>query len=145
MIGGRAVGDGDEYSKRTLDFVQRMQQLTDYDEICRNITTELDWFGFSCVTSWSLPGPGGHAAAGVVMNTRPQEFIDRYCERNYVAQDPTILELRRTLNPYSWSDVRKRRDLNKAQKSVHEILSVLWRRFPQVLTDQRRTLGTPVS
>ena len=121
MTGWAAVGDGDEYSRRTLDFVQRLQQLTDYDEICRNITSELEWFGFSCVTSWSLPGPGSrHPADGVVMNTRPQEFIDRYCEKNYVAYDPTILELRKTLNPYSWNDVRKRRDLNKAQKTIFD-------------------------
>jgi LuxR family quorum sensing-dependent transcriptional regulator len=112
------VGDTDEYSKRTLDFVQRLQQLTDYDEVCRQITTELAWFGFSCVTSWSLPGPGGHAADGVVLNTRPQEYVDRYCEKNYVAHDPAVLELRKTLNPFSWSDIRGRRDLSKAQKTI---------------------------
>src|SRR6202140_111747 len=82
--------EGDEYGKRTLDFVQRLLRLTKYDEICREITTELEWFGFSCVTSWSLPGPGGNAADGVMFNTRPQEFIERYCEKNYVMRDPTV-------------------------------------------------------
>jgi hypothetical protein len=32
---------GDEYGKRTLDFVQRLQQLTSYDDICRHVVTEL--------------------------------------------------------------------------------------------------------
>ena len=33
---------GDEYGKRTLDFVQRLQKLTSYDDICRHVVTELE-------------------------------------------------------------------------------------------------------
>ena len=110
--------DGDEYSKRTLDFVQRIQRLTNYDDICREITSELEWFGFTCVTSWSLPGPGGNPADGVVLNTRPQEYIERYCEKNYVVRDPAVSELRKTLNPFSWSDIRSRRDLTKGERTI---------------------------
>ena len=60
--------EGDEYSKRTLDFVQRLQRLTDYEQICALIVKELEWFGFTCVTSWSLLRLGGNAADGVVLN-----------------------------------------------------------------------------
>jgi LuxR family quorum sensing-dependent transcriptional regulator len=113
--------EGDEYGKRTLDFVQRLHRLTKYEEICREISTELEWYGFSCVTSWSLPGPGGNPADGVMFNTRPQEFIERYCEKNYVMRDPTVSELRRTLNPFSWGDVlSRRRDLTKSEKTVFD-------------------------
>jgi len=110
--------EGDEYSKRTLDFVQRLQRLTDYEQICALIVKELEWFGFTCVTSWSLPRPGGNAADGVVLNTRPREYIERYCEKNYVVRDPAVSELRRTLNPFSWSDIRNRRDLTKGEKTI---------------------------
>ena len=53
---------GDEYGKRTLDFVQRIQGLTSYEEICREITTELKWFGFvrdRLVAAGSRRQPGG--------------------------------------------------------------------------------------
>jgi LuxR family quorum sensing-dependent transcriptional regulator len=109
---------GDEYSHRTLDFVQRLQGLSKYEDICREITAELRWFGFSCVTSWSLPGPGGNPTDGVTLNTRPQEYIERYCEKNYVVRDPVVSELRRSLNPFSWSDVRSRGDLNKSERTI---------------------------
>jgi len=33
---------GDAYSKRTLDFVARLQRLTEYDEICDLIVKELE-------------------------------------------------------------------------------------------------------
>ena len=52
------------------------------------------------------------------MNTRPQEYVDRYIEKNYVLRDPVVTELRNTLNPYTWGDVRVRRDLSKDEKAI---------------------------
>jgi LuxR family quorum sensing-dependent transcriptional regulator len=109
---------GDEYGKRTLDFVQRLQKLTRYEDICRHVVTELEWFGFTHVSSISLPGPGREATECILMNTRPREYIERYIEKNYVVRDPVVTELRRTVNPYSWSDVRARRDLSKSEKAI---------------------------
>ena len=110
--------DGDEYSKRTLDFVQRLQRLTKYEDICRHIVTELEWFGCTNVSSISLPGPGRDATECILMNTRPHEFIERYIEKNYVVRDPVITELRKTVHPYSWGDIRARRDLSKTERAI---------------------------
>jgi LuxR family transcriptional regulator, quorum-sensing system regulator BjaR1 len=110
--------DGDQYSKRALDFVQRLQRLTKYEEICDLIVKELEWFGLTHVSSISLPGPGRDAIECILMNNRPQEYVDRYIEKNYVMRDPVVTELRHTLNPYSWGDVRARRDLSKSQKAI---------------------------
>jgi len=109
---------GDEYGKRTLDFVQRLQKLTRYEDICRHVVTELEGFGFTHVSSISLPGPGREATECILMNTRPLEYIDRYIEKNYVVRDPVVTELRKTVNPFSWSDVRGRRDLSKSEKAI---------------------------
>lgn len=107
---------GDEYSKRTLDFVARLQRLTDYDEICDLIVNELEWFGLTHVSSITLPGLGRDAT--ILMNNRPQEYVDRYIEKNYLLRDPVVTELRNTLNPYTWGDVRARRDLSKDEKAI---------------------------
>jgi len=108
----------DEYAKRTLDFVQRLQKLTDYDEICRLVASELNWFGFTHVSCISMPGPGQEQSECLLMNTRPQEYVDRYIEKNYVTRDPVIKELRRTLNPYSWNDIRERRELSRSERAI---------------------------
>jgi LuxR family quorum sensing-dependent transcriptional regulator len=113
---GWAIVGGDEYSKRTLDFVARLQRLTDYDEICDLVVKELEWFGLTHVTSVSLPAPGRDAS--ILMNNRPQEYIDRYLEKNYALRDPVVTEIRNTLNPYTWGDVRARRDLSKDEKAI---------------------------
>jgi LuxR family transcriptional regulator, quorum-sensing system regulator BjaR1 len=110
--------NGDEYAKRTLDFVERLQQLERYEDICRHVASELEWFGFSCVSSWSMPGPGDEPADCILLNNRPKEYVDRYIERNYVLRDPVVTELRRNLQPFSWGDVRANRDLTKSEKSI---------------------------
>jgi LuxR family transcriptional regulator, quorum-sensing system regulator BjaR1 len=109
---------GDKYSKRTLDFVVRLQRLTNYDEIRDLIVKELEWFGFSCVTSLSIPGPGAKFKDGILLNNRPPEYVDRYAEKNYVIHDPCVKELRLNMNPYSWGDVREGRDLKKSERAI---------------------------
>jgi LuxR family transcriptional regulator, quorum-sensing system regulator BjaR1 len=108
----------DQYAKRTLDFVERLQKLERYEDICGHIATELQWFGFSCVSSWSVPGPGDEPADCILLNNRPKEYVDRYIEKNYVVRDPVVTELRKTLHPFTWNDVRTRRALSKSEKSI---------------------------
>jgi LuxR family quorum sensing-dependent transcriptional regulator len=110
--------EGDTYGQRTLDFVERLQKLTEYNEICEHVLEELAWYGLTCVTSWELPGPGVSAADGILLNTRPPEYIERYVEKNYVVRDPVMNELRKTVNPFSWNDIRERRDLSKVEKTI---------------------------
>ncbi len=54
----------------------------------------------------------------MVFNNRPQEYIDRYKEKNYLVRDPLVTELRTSVQPYSWNDVRKRRKLSRAEASI---------------------------
>jgi LuxR family transcriptional regulator, quorum-sensing system regulator BjaR1 len=97
-------------------------------DICGHITKELEWFGFTCVTSFSLPGPGAEVKDGILLNTRPEEYTRRYYERNYVIHDPAVKELRRNLNPYTWSDIRKNRKLGKFEKTIlDESTEFKWR------------------
>jgi LuxR family transcriptional regulator, quorum-sensing system regulator BjaR1 len=108
----------DVYGKRTLDFVERLQKLTDYSEICREIQKELEWFGLTCVTAWAMPRAGRPPDEGMILNNRPQEYIDHYKEKNYLVRDPLVTELRNSLQPYSWNDVRRRRKLSKAEANI---------------------------
>lgn len=111
---------GTPYNHRPLDFVQKVEALQTYEEICKAITDELAWFGFSCVTSFMMPGPGEPFKKGVHLNTRPQDYIDRYEEKNYVDRDPVVTELRRTVRPFSWTDVMKRRNLSRKDRHIIE-------------------------
>ncbi|MBN9049950.1 MAG: autoinducer binding domain-containing protein [Rhizobiales bacterium] len=108
----------DIYGQRTLDFVERLQRLTEYTEICRVISAELEWYGLNCVTVMSLPGPGRPDDDGFLMNTRPMDYIANYKEKHHLAIDPVVTELKRTAVPYSWQDVREKRPLNRPEKRI---------------------------
>lgn len=108
------------YVHRPLDFVQKIESLQGYDEICAAISEELAWFGFTCVTSFIMPGPGEPFKKGIHLNTRPQDYIDRYEEKNYVVRDPVVTELRNTVRPFSWSDVLEQRNLRRPDKRIIE-------------------------
>jgi LuxR family quorum sensing-dependent transcriptional regulator len=110
--------ESDEYGKRALDFVQRLQQLDGYEDICRHIVKEIEWFGFTCVSSFSIPKPGATLAESIWLNNRPKEWSDRYVQENQVNQDPVVKELRKNLHPYSWGDIREKRSLKKSEKRI---------------------------
>jgi LuxR family quorum sensing-dependent transcriptional regulator len=67
-----------------------------------------------------MPGPGEPFKKGVHLNTRPQDYIDRYEEKNYVVRDPVVTELRHSVRPFSWSDVMKRRNLTRGDRRIIE-------------------------
>jgi LuxR family quorum sensing-dependent transcriptional regulator len=108
----------DVYATRALDFVERLQQLTTFDEVSRLIIAELKWFGFEYITSWAIPGPGTEAKDRVVLNTRPLDYIDRYNEKKYFLHDPVVTELRKNVSPFSWGDVRAHRELTKSETRI---------------------------
>lgn len=107
----------DEYAVRTLDFVERLQKLEKYEDICLEISNELNWFGFDCLTCMTMPGPGENLEDTIHLNTRPTEYVERYIEQNYVARDPVVTELKNNRGPYSWGDIKKKK-LSKVENDI---------------------------
>lgn len=104
--------------QRTFDFVERIRACDEPAEIERAIVDEMKWFGFECVTCWTLPAPGQSAEQGVILNTRPIQYLERYLEQNYVFRDPVVRHLRKELRPFSWGDVRRHDALTKAETKI---------------------------
>lgn len=106
------------YASRAFDFIQKIQELDDFEQITEAVIEELEWFGLTYVTILNMPPPGKDILNASIINTRPQEFTDRYLEKNLVFKDPVVTELRHTFNTYSWQDVIQRRDLSKAELDI---------------------------
>jgi LuxR family quorum sensing-dependent transcriptional regulator len=117
---GSSVRKENPYRHRPFDFAKKVEPLQSFEEICAAISEELSWFGFTCVTSFIMPSPGEALKKGIHLNTRPQDFIDRYEDKNYVLRDPVVTELRKTLRPFSWSDVLGTRDISRQDKRIVE-------------------------
>lgn len=108
----------DIYATRALDFVERLRTLTDYDEICEEISREFEWFGLSYVTIVDLVGTETTLRSGVLMNTRSEQYLDHYEENDLIHKDPVVTELKENLNCFSWSDIIQTRDLSDAQRNI---------------------------
>jgi len=110
----------DEYGRRTLEFIERLQGLVCYEDIRDLIVEELTWYGFTHVSCWSVPGPGEAAVDKVSLNTRPSDYIEHYVAHRYIDRDPAVTELRHTLKPFAWRDLRKNRKLSRAELRIIE-------------------------
>lgn len=104
--------------QHVLDFIDKIQSLEDYDEICIAVAEELAKYGLSYVTSLNIPAPGQSLQKNILLNSRPEEFTKRYAEKNYILTDPNVTYLQRTLDPYTWTDVKIICDLSKNEKNI---------------------------
>ncbi|HYP58419.1 MAG TPA: LuxR family transcriptional regulator [Beijerinckia sp.] len=108
----------EQYGQRILDFVERLQQLSNYEDICELIVSEMGNFGFTNVTSFSIPSPDADLKTTIQFSTVPESYIDRYAEKQHLQRDPRIKELRATLQPHSWSDLRHQRRPSKRELAI---------------------------
>lgn len=65
-----------------------------------------------------MPGPDRPADEGMVLNTRPREFIERYKEKNYLVRTRMVTEPRNALNPFTWKGVADRRQLSRGERRI---------------------------
>ena len=112
-MGSRA----DRYAQRAFDFIERVNRCVTTEQVGGQLSLELKTFGFEYVTVWTVPPPG-NPLHGILLNTRPEEYVAHYVEEDYVLRDPVVTHLRRTIRPYSWGDVRNSRDLSREEASI---------------------------
>lgn len=114
------LGEQDSYGARVLDFAEDLRNLLDYDSICARITEEFSRFGYSHLTVWNMPSSGEAMGEALLYNDRPEDYTDHYIRDNLVERDPVVRELRTTLSPYTWDDVRKKTSSKSARRIIDE-------------------------
>ena len=107
----------DTYGRRTLDFIEALQSLDDYDAICRRIAAEVEWYGYTRLTVWALPGPGERPEDGVLFNSRPADYTEHYVRADYALKDPVLIALRCNTAPFTWNEVRSMR-LSRTERRI---------------------------
>jgi len=108
----------DEYGKRTFEFLDRIRTALTIEDVETVLLTELSWYGLTYSTLWDIPGPGETIDDTISINTRPAAYIEHYLAAQLIDKDPVVTELRRTLTPFSWKDVRDNRRLSKAESRI---------------------------
>lgn len=101
-----------------FDACEKLRKANNPAELAQGLIQELLNFGFEYLTCTAMPGPGQDPRDRFLLNTRPIEYCEHYVEQNHVLRDPVVTELRHTLRPFSWSDVRGRRELTRDELRI---------------------------
>lgn len=96
-------------SLRVFDACERLMAAKEVRTAQLAISQEFGEFGLGHVTIGTVPKPGDSLESTVLMNTRPESYVEHYYKQGYLLTDPAITELKFTSDMYSWSDVRERR------------------------------------
>lgn len=97
------------------DLMRRAQSA---DEIKDLLVRQMTSFGFDYLTCAAVPAPGQDPLRGVLLNTRPLDYVNHYLEHNYAFTDPAVTELRYGIATFSWTDIKARRDLSRKELAI---------------------------
>ncbi len=107
-----------EIERTTLEFVEKLETTEQAPDAMALFQRYADGLGFSFATCLKVPEVGEDLAACLLMCNYPPEWIAHYGEKGYVKHDPMVRELFRTYHPYTWSEVRTRREVSHAGSQV---------------------------
>jgi LuxR family transcriptional regulator, quorum-sensing system regulator BjaR1 len=94
------------YAKDAFDLIDRLERLSDVDAVLDAMQRTVAGYGFETLLFTGLPNPG-QRFDNVVMGARwPDEWFKIYNQGRYVHVDPVIRHLRRSVQPFEWTDVR---------------------------------------
>jgi len=98
--------------QKTLDFIAEIDRVDDSESACALYQRFLEQeIGMTNVVCLKVPNASESLNSTLYFNTRPEAWTEHYVEANHIYNDPMVRELFRTYDPYSWSDVLARRQL----------------------------------
>lgn len=108
-------------SSSVLDFVVAIEKLKSADEVWNRFLRYSSAFGMNYAALVDMPGPGEQLIDTALYLSCPSEWRRRYFENNYFPNDPAVLHIARTTDPFTWADALACPDYTPAQRRVvHE-------------------------
>ena len=90
----------------------------DESHLVQRFSTLIEAAGFTSVACVRWSASGVLSSDRVLVNTRPQIWLDEYTAANFMAVDPVLSEVAVALQPFAWSDVARRRKLDAREERV---------------------------
>ena len=92
----------------TLEMASDLARLTSAGSVGLRFQKFAEQLGFQSVACFKVPDPGEPLEQCMHMCTRPQAWVDRYLEKDYVRADPLVHEVFRATGSFRWIDVMNR-------------------------------------
>jgi LuxR family transcriptional regulator, quorum-sensing system regulator BjaR1 len=107
--------------QKALEFIAEIDRIDDSanvrDLFQRFLEKEI---GLSNVVCLKVPNASETLNSTIYFNTRPEAWTQHYVQANHIFHDPMVRELYKTYDPYSWTDVLKRRELEPEDRRIVE-------------------------
>lgn len=95
-----------EIEKSTFDTIGRIKRARRLDDVYDILKCTAAAYEFNCFLITGVPLPGETLAQHVVLSGWSPEWMTRYNENDYVHVDPVANQIRRSVRPFRWSDVK---------------------------------------
>jgi LuxR family transcriptional regulator, quorum-sensing system regulator BjaR1 len=104
-----------------LDFIVGLERTKTVDEAWQFFMRFAAGFGLEFGGLAEMPGPGERLEDTTLCLSWPDEWRQRYFEKQYLQNDPAQLHLAHGVEPYTWSETLACPDYSKSQRRiVHE-------------------------
>jgi len=94
----------DDYGRGALDFIEGLERLKTVDSVMDAMERAFNRFGFETIILTGVPNPEQRLEQMVLAKRWPAEWFKIYTANEYVRVDPAVRHLRRTVNPFEWSE-----------------------------------------
>ena len=101
-----------------LDFVVAIEKLNRADDVWNDFISFSAAFGLPFGALVDVPGPGEKLSDTALYLSCPGEWRKRYFEKDYFRNDPAVLHLQRSTDPYTWRDALTYPNYTTAQRQV---------------------------
>jgi len=101
-----------------LDFIVGLERTKTVDEAWHFFMRFAAGFGLEFGGLAEMPGPGERLEDTTLCLSWPDEWRQRYFEKQYLQNDPAHLHLAHGVEPYTWSETLDCPDYSKSQKRI---------------------------
>lgn len=91
-----------------LELAADLSRLTSAGSVGTRFQKFAEQVGFTSVACLKIPDPGEPLENCLHMSTRPQAWVDRYIDKDYVRVDPLVQEVFRATGSFRWIDIMNR-------------------------------------
>jgi DNA-binding CsgD family transcriptional regulator len=87
------------------DFLEFCAATSDVSKVIERFIEAISVFGFTASAGGAWAGAGGSRSYRFYFNNWPKDWFEFYLERGFMEIDPMILEARRRMTPFLWTEM----------------------------------------
>jgi LuxR family quorum sensing-dependent transcriptional regulator len=87
------------------DFLEFCAAESDVSKVIEHFIEAIGFFGFVASAGGAWAGAGGSRSYRFYFNNWPKDWFDTYMENGFMEIDPMILEARRRMTPFLWTEM----------------------------------------